>query len=268
MARTKQQYIDQGRRDAETFPRNINRPLYDSASWQGQAYKAGCDERVTMVAEAKRELDRRNDCPACAAGLPIVTKPYPVQSIAPDQHERAGVRLGNGTLSLDGKHLGTVKNVYARFADSASAQRRADRIQSMVRGYLSAMVWTTTDDDGNECDDMEPSGEARAEAMAIVTAFYDANGADLGAYADLRLADVGSTYNAQTARQLEAYGFAGHDLWLTAAGHGVGFWDRGHGRVGERLTKAAKVYQGCDAYVSDAGLIELSVPFHASWKKV
>jgi len=148
------------------------------------------------------------------------------------------------------------------------AARRADRIQAMVRGYLSAMVWTTTDDDGNTCDDMEPSTDARAEALAIVTAFYDANHNDLGAYIDLRIAEVGSTYNPHTARQLEAYGFAGHDLWLTSQGHGVGFWDRGHGRVGERLTKAAKVFQGCSAYTTDDGYVDLSIPYHASWKKV
>src|SRR4051812_29933619 len=30
---------------------------------------------------------------------------------------------------------------------------------------------------------------------------------------------------------------AGHDFWLTRNGHGAGFWDRGLGAVGERLTK-------------------------------
>lgn len=31
---------------------------------------------------------------------------------------------------------------------------------------------------------------------------------------------------------------AGHDFWLTRNGHGTGFWDRGLGEQGERLTKA------------------------------
>jgi hypothetical protein len=34
----------------------------------------------------------------------------------------------------------------------------------------------------------------------------------------------------------------GHDLWLTPVGHGVGFWDRGYGKVGEKLTKSSKKY--------------------------
>ncbi|GAA2812916.1 hypothetical protein [Saccharopolyspora taberi] len=35
---------------------------------------------------------------------------------------------------------------------------------------------------------------------------------------------------------------AGHDFMLTRQGHGTGFWDRGLGDKGDRLTKSAKVY--------------------------
>jgi len=31
----------------------------------------------------------------------------------------------------------------------------------------------------------------------------------------------------------------GHDLWLTRNGHGSGFWDRGLGEVGDKLTDIA-----------------------------
>lgn len=34
----------------------------------------------------------------------------------------------------------------------------------------------------------------------------------------------------------------GHDFLLTRSGHGAGFWDRGLGEVGERLTAASKPY--------------------------
>ena len=34
---------------------------------------------------------------------------------------------------------------------------------------------------------------------------------------------------------------AGHDLWLTAQGHGAGFWDRGHPKeIGDALSAASK----------------------------
>lgn len=48
----------------------------------------------------------------------------------------------------------------------------------------------------------------------------------------------------------------GHDLWLTSCGHGAGFWDRGYGADGARLTQAAKACASCDLYVSDTDEIE------------
>ena len=35
---------------------------------------------------------------------------------------------------------------------------------------------------------------------------------------------------------------AGQDFWLTRQGHGVGFWDRGLGQVGEVLASAARFH--------------------------
>jgi len=49
----------------------------------------------------------------------------------------------------------------------------------------------------------------------------------------------------------EAY--AGHDFWLTRNGHGAGFWDRGLGRVGVRLSEEARVYGSADLYPGDDG---------------
>lgn len=40
--------------------------------------------------------------------------------------------------------------------------------------------------------------------------------------------------------------YAGHDLWLTRSGHGAGYWDRGLGELGDRLTEAAKSYGSPD----------------------
>jgi hypothetical protein len=48
---------------------------------------------------------------------------------------------------------------------------------------------------------------------------------------------------------------AGHDFWLTRNGHGAGFWDRGLGVIGDRLSEAAKSYGEYDLYVGDDGKI-------------
>ena len=47
----------------------------------------------------------------------------------------------------------------------------------------------------------------------------------------------------------------GHDFILTRNGHGAGFWDRGLGEVGDRLSEAAKSYGSFDLYVGDDGLL-------------
>jgi hypothetical protein len=63
---------------------------------------------------------------------------------------------------------------------------------------------------------------------------------------------------------LSAYAFeysvesAGHDFWLTKNGHGAGFWDRGLGALGRRLSENAKVYGSTDLYLGDDGKIYAS----------
>ncbi len=48
---------------------------------------------------------------------------------------------------------------------------------------------------------------------------------------------------------------AGHDFWLTRCGHGAGFWDRGLGEIGDRLTDAAHAAGNVDLYLGDDGKI-------------
>ena len=47
----------------------------------------------------------------------------------------------------------------------------------------------------------------------------------------------------------------GHDLWLTRNHHGAGFWGRGLGEVGIRLTKSAESLDNITLYLGDDGLI-------------
>jgi hypothetical protein len=48
---------------------------------------------------------------------------------------------------------------------------------------------------------------------------------------------------------------AGHDFWLTRNRHGAGFWDRGYGDVGDRLTDIAHGYGESYLYVGDDSLV-------------
>ena len=46
---------------------------------------------------------------------------------------------------------------------------------------------------------------------------------------------------------------AGHDFWLTRNGHGAGFWDRGLGDIGGKLTKACHEFKEINLIVGDDG---------------
>jgi hypothetical protein len=122
--------------------------------------------------------------------------------------------------------------------------RRAKRApDSFVAAYITCALWSSTDnsdDSGGEPldknyseDDIAP--ETLKAMRADCDAFYVANSADLSRVAD-------------DSR-------AGHDFWLTRNGHGAGFWDRGLGALGDRLTKASKTFGGVDLYVGDDGKI-------------
>jgi hypothetical protein len=51
-------------------------------------------------------------------------------------------------------------------------------------------------------------------------------------------------------------GSAGHDFWLTRNGAGVGFWDRGLGDIGEKLSEACQHHEQY-LYVGDDGKVHI-----------
>lgn len=120
-----------------------------------------------------------------------------------------------------------------------------------VQGYLVCALWSsnTCDEEGNNCtpldedhdiEDIAP--EARATCEEDCRDFFDAQ------QATLKLATDTPGYT---------WGRAGHDFWLTRNGHGAGFWDRGLGGLGARLTEAAQVYDSVYLYVGDDGKVYL-----------
>lgn len=138
-------------------------------------------------------------------------------------------------------------------------------LELIVKGYVESMLWSepcngtapdgpadghthTTNDPqdcdasleyiGYEIDDLAPS--ARKEIDKEVRDFVEANQADI----DALLAKPGVDETD-----------IGHNFLLTRNGHGAGFWDRGWGELGERLSAAARVYGTMGAYVGDDGMV-------------
>jgi len=127
-------------------------------------------------------------------------------------------------------------------ADGATV--RACDLDAFTTAYLECALWSSTDesneqggeplDDNYGLDDI--SLEALQSAIDDCRSFQESNADDL---AESELSDEQ----------------AGHDFWLTRNGHGAGFWDRGLGEVGDRLSKASKPYGSVDLYVGDDGQI-------------
>jgi hypothetical protein len=97
-------------------------------------------------------------------------------------------------------------------------------LHPMIRAYLECAEWSGIDDEQREAFEnslADWSPESIARATQDCMAFLGSAGAD----AD----DI-------DAEQM------GHDFWLTRNRHGAGFWDRGLGELGNRLTDLAHGY--------------------------
>lgn len=86
------------------------------------------------------------------------------------------------------------------------------------------------------CERLELRPGARERMAVDCRSFVESNAGDLLDYCRER--------DRSTEDTPEEY--AGHDFWLTRAGHGAGFWDRGLGELGDRLSAAATAYGSPD----------------------
>lgn len=116
--------------------------------------------------------------------------------------------------------------------------RDPDYVKRMVTAYIECALWSTTSDDGQPLDenfgDDDVAPVTRTAATDVCAAFTESNADDLAGMSPEQ---------------------AGHDLWLTRERHGAGFWDRGLGARGDRLTDSAHGYGGADWYAAADGLI-------------
>lgn len=114
----------------------------------------------------------------------------------------------------------------------------------ILASYFEAMLWATNDTDNSDCtldeiydnDDISP--ELLASSKEDIKAFYNT------------AFSIFANYNVSME-----LGQVGHDFFLTRCGHGAGFWDRGLGKAGDKLTEACKAYGSIDPYAGDDGLI-------------
>lgn len=122
---------------------------------------------------------------------------------------------------------------------------------NFIQGYLVAILFSECDparEDENDDTSAQSAGwdvdcfsdKAKRDARRDCVAFVWANRRDLREFCD----------NGYTMES------AGHDFYFTPAGHGVGFWDRDAGDVGERLSVACGRRE-FSLFVNDANELEL-----------
>jgi hypothetical protein len=104
-------------------------------------------------------------------------------------------------------------------------------LETFFNAYVKCALWAEADSAGD----------------------YSAADVDAGSLASMRAdCDAFVENNKNDLVNLTAEQ-AGHDFWLTRNGHGAGFWDRGLGAIGDRLTEASKSLGDCNVYVGDDG---------------
>lgn len=124
---------------------------------------------------------------------------------------------------------------------SPEGARNFRKLDSFTQGYVEAMFFTECHSDNPELENAtvsDLSDDAWKTIQEDCTAFQALTQRSL----DLAYDYATITYDAERA---------GRDFWYTRNRHGVGYWDRGLGAVGDQLTKDAKSFSECYLYMGD-----------------
>ena len=119
-----------------------------------------------------------------------------------------------------------------------------DKLKEFCSAYIECAIWASSDDEGEALDrkyevsDIDPQSKRH---MISDCASFLIDAAPL------------------VERAIEEHGYswerAGHDFWLIRNGHGAGYWDRGLGKLADKLTELAKSCRECYLYVGHDGLV-------------
>lgn len=132
----------------------------------------------------------------------------------------------------------------AKLQGGASIHKFAARpdmasLDAFTRGYIGAALQLADEELGDDAFYEKLHVDTISDMIEDCRAFQAENAADLGEYYDHGLDEEQ----------------AGIDFWLTRNGHGAGFWDRGAGDAGKRLSAASKKYGETDLYLGDDGAV-------------
>ena len=111
-------------------------------------------------------------------------------------------------------------------------------LDSFTEAYIDCLLWSETDEHGNPLEDSYDVWDIAPQALReIIDDCQDFQEAQAEHLAELDDSDCG------------------HDFCLTRNGHGAGFWDRGYGALGEKLSMESRVYGSQGLMPGDDGLL-------------
>lgn len=130
-----------------------------------------------------------------------------------------------------------------RIAKALKSQIGLDEFTS---AYIEAALWATDDDNGNPLENNYGVEDFDEQALNQISE-------DCQKFQKENAEDLEEFYKIVGGKEWSPEAQGGHDFFLTRNHHGAGFWDRGAGDVGERLSDAAHSYGEIWVYVGDDG---------------
>lgn len=127
------------------------------------------------------------------------------------------------------------------------------QMDRMFEAYIACALWSTTnqDDDCEYLDDNHDISDVDVATLESMREEFE----EFIEEANRRVLIEDLMESDYAHDRIEFWTQIGHDFWLTRAGHGAGFWDRGIGELGDKLTELSNEYKNIDLYVGDDGKI-------------
>ena len=122
------------------------------------------------------------------------------------------------------------------------------KLDDFTQGYIEAMFFTDTGTGDDEEGGLEHANVAEFAPGEIDAIWDDCQRWQFANQDKLTAAYETGRYDARRA---------GNDYWYTRNGHGVGFWDRELGDIGDELSNACR-YSERNLYRDDDGLLYCS----------
>ncbi|MHA3724213.1 hypothetical protein ACXR2T_10075 [Leucobacter sp. HY1910] len=120
--------------------------------------------------------------------------------------------------------------------------------EQLFEGYERRVLSSVIGEDFQDVDEMFERGDAS-------TALQHSMREDLAQFMLANRAEINEylAHPSQASKVPEAYAQLGQDFWLTRNGYGTGFWDRGLGDLGVRLSASARTFGEAYARVGEDG---------------